>query len=379
MPALPLAIGQVSGQPLDARLSRRKEAGPVRRWRGGRPGPDTLRPAPPSGVEPVAAVGWHRDRHHGAAAQESGDRVGVWKVPVQGPDAGNVLGHHPVSVEDLRIPRQHRDRARTTLRSSANPAGRFCQWCTVSTAMPAANVASAKGNASATGADRARRDWTLVEHHGRRFHHDDLEIGRLVRTGPATALDTKRGPAGWRKVQNNLADPHFGDNLAQADELINQIGNKGQAYMTIPLVQLLFSKYPGHTEFWGLGHQNFDAIGSDIEQAVKAIHRRDRNGVNLQIDTYEKTLPPTLNAFSDKEKIIFPILEGLKNDNAMHSTNGGIDLGDVKIQSQNAGEIKTAFDDPSQLALLLKSDGLMPEIESVQLLTQPQVNMLLGI
>jgi hypothetical protein len=60
-------------------------------------------------------------------------------------------------------------------------------------------------------------------------------------------------------------------------------------------------------------------------------------------------------------------------------TNGGIDLEDVNVRSQGTADIQTAFDDQAQLSILIKSDGLIPVIVSVKLLSQPAIDQLIGL
>jgi hypothetical protein len=86
------------------------------------------------------------------------------------------------------------------------------------------------------------------------------------------------------------------------------------------------------------------------------------------IEAVRRTAPPeALDAFG---------LTRL-SDKAMN-TNGGIDLEKVNVSTRGSG-VRTAFSDPEQLIMLLNADGLVPVIYRIQPLTQPMVNMMLGL
>ncbi len=57
--------------------------------------------------------------------------------------------------------------------------------------------------------------------------------------------------------------------------------------------------------------------------------------------------------------------------------NGGIDLENVSLNTQGSG-VRTAFSDPRILQMLMEAKGLFPEVKSVEPVTVPMVDMLLG-
>jgi len=84
------------------------------------------------------------------------------------------------------------------------------------------------------------------------------------------------------------------------------------------------------------------------------------------------------------DKGIMLIIVDKLSDRAMHTsdhldTRGGIDLGNINVQSRGEGGVLTAFDDKAQLAILIKCGGLAPVIENVQSLSTPVINHLLGV
>jgi len=56
---------------------------------------------------------------------------------------------------------------------------------------------------------------------------------------------------------------------------------------------------------------------------------------------------------------------------------GGIDLEKLILNTKGGG-VRTAFSDPRILQMLLDAKGLFPQIQSIELMTVPMVNMLLG-
>ena len=59
---------------------------------------------------------------------------------------------------------------------------------------------------------------------------------------------------------------------------------------------------------------------------------------------------------------------------------GGIDLGRTVVKVDNSSDfIKTAFDDPAMLRLLLNSDGLAPIIDDIKPMTASMVNNFVGL
>jgi len=58
-------------------------------------------------------------------------------------------------------------------------------------------------------------------------------------------------------------------------------------------------------------------------------------------------------------------------------TRGGIDLEKLILNTKGSG-VRTAFSDPRILQMVLNAKGLFPQVESIEFLTVPMVNRLLG-
>ena len=184
----------------------------------------------------------------------------------------------------------------------------------------------------------------------------------------------KRGAPGRKQILLDLQNPELLNKNPEAlFELVCQIESHGQADMVPSILHFYFSKELKAFNLVGT-KVNFNALGNKIEDMLISMGKRDRN-VKPVLQTYVASNNDTPGWYNVLKVIISSI-----PDKAMahHPTTGGIDLGNVIVRSRGKGNIKTAFDDPAQLAILIRSDGLIPVIDNVKPLTQAAINQLLG-
>jgi len=158
-------------------------------------------------------------------------------------------------------------------------------------------------------------------------------------------------------------------------ELIFQIGQQGGSDMVDPLLQFYVTRHLT-ANYLGFGKRvNSNYAGEKVEDALISMGKRDK-GVKPKLARFKYNLPVYAQNWANAGPVIQTIINEIP-DKAM--TNGGIDLEDVNVRSQGTADIQTAFDDQAQLSILIKSDGLIPVIVSVKLLSQPAIDQLIGL
>ena len=71
---------------------------------------------------------------------------------------------------------------------------------------------------------------------------------------------------------------------------------------------------------------------------------------------------------------------GLNPDDSNKNDVGGIDLEKVNMMIKaGSSKIKTAFDDPRVLKLLIQAQGLFPQVQSIHPMNAPMMNLYLGL
>jgi len=224
---------------------------------------------------------------------------------------------------------------------------------------------------------------TILLYYGNNFHvSGDVKITMPQDTSSFSNQDwilymgqlAKRGA--WDLARQYLLNENlFAQHPEALSELIFQIGQQGGSDMVDPLLQFYVTRHLT-ANYLGFGKRvNSNYAGEKVEDALISMGKRDK-GVKPKLARFKYNLPVYAQNWANAGPVIQTIINEIP-DKAM--TNGGIDLEDVNVRSQGTADIQTAFDDQAQLSILIKSDGLIPVIVSVKLLSQPAIDQLIGL
>ena len=165
---------------------------------------------------------------------------------------------------------------------------------------------------------------------------------------------------------------------AAVNELIYVALAWGETDFVDPVTKYIFEGgFSGYSYGFGQTHESY--VWTTFEKTIIEKAKKDPMVKSRMIDIERNWPTRVYHWVNNDTRILQNLISKLPANKAMTAVaNGGIDLENINVQSKGMGNVKTAFDDQAQLAILIRADGLIPVIENVKPLTQSAISLLLG-
>ena len=149
--------------------------------------------------------------------------------------------------------------------------------------------------------------------------------------------------------------------------VVKQAGIKGE----IPVSHVLRFVVGDDGQLYVLSWNNAEITKNKFVFEIDRINRKAAGQIN------RNEVPQEVKDYFDKAMSIGQVSLRL-NPPIERAMYGGIDLEKLILNTKGSGGVRTAFSDPRILQLLLEAKGLFPQILSIEPVTVPMINMLLG-